>query len=89
MIYSLRSSNNNKRRSEASVETPESSEEGSRRRKKRAVFEDFEEIVPNVIGKSACMCYTIQCCRHTYLSFFNLVLQRVEISVDGTSINCS
>ncbi|XP_021930924.1 condensin-2 complex subunit H2-like isoform X3 [Zootermopsis nevadensis] len=42
------SNNNNKRRSEASVETPESSEKYSRR-KKRAVCEDFEEIIPNVI----------------------------------------
>lgn len=71
------------------METPESSEnheEVSRRKKKQAVFEDFEEIVPNVIGKSAYLCYTIRCLSRTYFPFFlSSCSLKGDISPDGTS----
>ena len=51
--YSFRCSKSNAKRSEASAEIAEGSEShgGPQKRRKRAVFEDFEEIVINVIGK--------------------------------------
>jgi hypothetical protein len=59
LYYFLRCSKNSKRRSETSVETAENSEnheEVPKRRKKQAIFEDFKEIVPNVIGKLTYLC---------------------------------
>lgn len=62
------------------METPESSKEYSRR-KKRAVCEDFEEIIPNVIGKSAYLCYVIALYLSFNYSLFNDAFSAAETRV--------